>query len=260
MLSMPPMINSEETKLSENTRNVFIDVTGLDLSKIKIVLTTIYSMFSMYCEEPFTIESVKHISEDGSTFDFPDLTPTVIKTNLNYLNNLAGINVKLDDVKLLLTKFGMETEIHNEQEATVIVPVSRTDILHACDIAEDLAIAYGYNKIVKLKPKTVCFGYQQPINKLSDLVRSEMAEKGYVECLTFTLLSKKDQFTNMCQEINDKEVVGLYKPKTHEFEIFRKNLIPGLLKTIESNITEHVIFYFIIYELSLDAFQSFRDF
>jgi phenylalanyl-tRNA synthetase beta chain len=238
---MPPMINSEPTKLTVNTKNIFIDVTGLDLTKTKLVLTTIISMFSMYCADPFSIESVALENElDNTTCEYPTLKPTILKCNLNYLNNLAGINIGSDQISKLLFKFGMETTLINDKEISVTVPVSRTDILHPCDIAEDLAIAYGYNKIEKIRPKTVCSGYQQPINKLSDLVRAEMAQNGYVECLTFTLLSRKDQFSNMCIEMDENDVVGLYAAKTPEFQVFRKSLIPGLLKTIESNVTEQV--------------------
>lgn len=239
---MPPMINSEPTKLTVNTKNVFVDVTGMDSTKTKLVLTTIITMFSMYCKEPFSIESVVLENEaDGTKVDYPTLVPTVLKSSLQYLNNLAGINISVDEVKKLLFKFGMETEITNSTDLTITVPVSRTDVLHPCDIAEDLAIAYGYNKIEKIKPKTISSGYQQPNNKLADLTRLEMAQNGYVECLTFTLLSKKDQFTNMeDKDWKEDEVVGIFAPKTPGFEVFRKSLIPGLLKTIESNITEQV--------------------
>jgi phenylalanyl-tRNA synthetase beta chain len=240
---MPPMINSEPTKLTVNTKNVFIDVTGLDSTKTKLVLTTLITMFSMYCEIPFSIESVTLESElDNSKIEYPNLKPIVLKTNLTYLNNLAGIKIDVNEVSKLLYKFGMETEIINSEELYVTVAVARTDVLHPCDIAEDLAIAYGYDKIEKKTTKTVCFGYQQPINKLTDLVRLEMAQNGYVECLTFSMLSKKDQFTNMEEKYVKEEIVGIFAAKTPEFQVFRKSLLPGLLKTIESNSSEQVIF------------------
>lgn len=239
---MPPMINSEETKLTVNTRNVFIDVTGLDLTKTKLVMTTIVTMFSMYCDTPFSVESVDFESEiDGSKWTYPTLIPTILKTNIDYLNNLAGIQIPIKEVPIYLQKFGIETDIVSEKELVVTIPIARTDILHPCDVAEDLAIGYGYNKIKKIRPQTVCFGYQQPINKLTDLIRIEMAECGFVECLTFTLLSKKDQFNNLGLEYKEDEIVGLFAAKTPEFQVFRKSLIPGILKTIESNMTEQVL-------------------
>jgi len=38
VLSLPPIINSEQTKISFNTKNVFIEITGTDLMKCKICL------------------------------------------------------------------------------------------------------------------------------------------------------------------------------------------------------------------------------
>lgn len=54
VLSMPPIINSEHSKITLNTRNVFIDVTATDLTKLGIVVNIIATMFSEYCEQPYT--------------------------------------------------------------------------------------------------------------------------------------------------------------------------------------------------------------
>ena len=52
--SWPPIINSEHSKITLNTRNVFIDVTATDLTKLGIVVNIIATMFSEYCEQPYT--------------------------------------------------------------------------------------------------------------------------------------------------------------------------------------------------------------
>ena len=51
---MPPIINSDHSKITLNTRNVWIDVTATDLTKLGIVINIITTMFSEYCEEPYT--------------------------------------------------------------------------------------------------------------------------------------------------------------------------------------------------------------
>lgn len=38
VLSLPPIINSDATKISHSTKNVFIEITGTDFTKIKICL------------------------------------------------------------------------------------------------------------------------------------------------------------------------------------------------------------------------------
>ncbi len=51
---MPPIINSEHSKITLNTRNVFIDTTATDATKLAIVIDMVVMMFAEYCEEPFT--------------------------------------------------------------------------------------------------------------------------------------------------------------------------------------------------------------
>ena len=53
VLSMPPIINSEHSKITLNTKNIFIDVTATDQTKLAIVVNIISTMFSEYCEEPY---------------------------------------------------------------------------------------------------------------------------------------------------------------------------------------------------------------
>ena len=43
-------------------------------------------------------------------------------------------------------------------EVTVAVPCTRSDILHAVDVAEDVGIAYGYNNVPEKLPKTTTTG------------------------------------------------------------------------------------------------------
>ena len=69
------------------------------------------------------------------------------------------------------------------------IPPTRHDILHACDIFEDVAISYGYNNIIKKFPKVVTIGAQFSLNKLSDQIRYEVSRCGYTEALTFSLVN-----------------------------------------------------------------------
>ena len=54
VLSMPPIINSEHSKITLNTKNVFIEVTATDETKVAIVVNIVATMFSEYCEDPYT--------------------------------------------------------------------------------------------------------------------------------------------------------------------------------------------------------------
>lgn len=106
----------------------------------------------------------------------------------------------------------------------------RSDVLHACDIIEDIGIAFGYNNIPRELPPTNTIGQQIPQNKFTDLVRQELAQAGYIECLTMSLLSIKENYDFLCHKFNEQEAVQISNPKTIEFEVVRTSLIPGLLK------------------------------
>ena len=48
----------------------------------------------------------------------------------------------------------------------VTIPPTRSDILHAVDVIEDVAIAYGYNNVPLVIPQTLCVG-MSPIHTYS---------------------------------------------------------------------------------------------
>lgn len=73
----------------------------------------------------------------------------------------------------------------------VSVPATRPDILHECDIMEDAAIAYGFNNLPKTFPSTNTVAQALPVSKLSDVVRRECAQAGWIEVLPFILVSRR---------------------------------------------------------------------
>ena len=108
-------------------------------------------------------------------------------------------------------------------------------------VAEDVAIAYGYNNIVRTLPRTLTTGAQLPINKLTDALRAELARAGYDECLTLALCSREENFGALllkdpgADDACDGSAVSIANPKTDEFQIGRTSMLPGLLKSLASN-------------------------
>ena len=119
-------------------------------------------------------------------------------------------------------------------------PPTRSDILHPCDVVEDIGIGYGFNNIQRVFPETNTVGSYMPNNKFSDLLRQELAQAGYIEQLTFSLISFKDNYERMRQPINLNECVQLSNPKTIEFEVVRTSLLPGLIKCLQGNKKEPI--------------------
>ena len=48
--------------------------------------------------------------------------------------------------------------------------------MHETDILEDIAICYGYKKIVPVLPPSATIGSRLRLNKFTDFLRQEMAQ------------------------------------------------------------------------------------
>jgi phenylalanyl-tRNA synthetase beta chain len=79
---------------------------------------------------------------------------------LDYINNSLGLQLEPSAVAKLLRSMQLQVELSQAAAADgsnsssghsllVSVPPTRSDILHACDVMEDVAIAYGYNNLSK---------------------------------------------------------------------------------------------------------------
>ncbi len=189
VLSLPPIINGDHSKITLNTRNVFIECTARDLHKAEIVLDTMVTMFSEYCETQFEVEAVEVTQLNGNKYIYPILNERTETIDPQEVNRKVGINISEQEMVTLLGRMGLESQVTSENRVLVRIPPTRSDILHACDIIEDIAIGYGFNNIKKTIPSTNTFSAELEINKLSDLLRLELAMCGYTEALTFTLVS-----------------------------------------------------------------------
>ncbi|KAM5229305.1 phenylalanine--tRNA ligase beta subunit isoform 2-T2 [Ctenodactylus gundi] len=209
VLSMPPIINGNHSKITVNTKNVFVECTGTDFTKAKIVLDIIVTMFSEYCENQFTVEATEVVFPNGKSNTFPELAYRKEMVRADLINKKVGIRETPENLAKLLTRMCLKSEVIGDgNQIEVEVPPTRADIIHACDIVEDAAIAYGYNNIQMALPKTYTIANQ---------------------------CSQEDIADKLGVDISATNAVHISNPKTAEFQVARTTLLPGLLKTIAAN-------------------------
>ncbi|EZG54501.1 phenylalanyl-tRNA synthetase beta subunit [Gregarina niphandrodes] len=315
--SVPPIINSDFSRMGVNTTNVFVEITATDHHKAEIVLDQIVAFMADKMPTPYTVEPVTIIydpdhpgldarvlngllpkgdetavgktavgktavgktdvgktdvgkidvgkidvgktdvgkTDVGKTDRWvtheivtPRLNTSRFKLSLDYCRKVIGLStLDMQTVLDVLPKMGLrvlpESNKSDTQYITVECPITRRDILHPCDIVEDIAIAIGYNNIGYHAMQAVKF---QTMQNLTETTRRLVAEAGWKECLTFGLVSHKDCYaalrrtdgltdTNKIYYSHNSAPVIVQEPKTREFEIVRPTLIPGLLNTLSSN-------------------------
>ncbi|KAJ2907236.1 phenylalanyl-tRNA beta subunit [Zalerion maritima] len=237
--SLPPIINGDHSKITLDTKNVFIEITATDETKLDIVCNIMVAMFSQYCAEPLTIEPVKIVSEhNGMTRLTPSLEPRLFEVEVDYLNSCTGLNESPEAICKLLEKMS-HSATPSSKDTNIIevkVPATRADVLHQCDIMEDVAIAFGFNNLPRMEPnKSATIGQPLAINTLADIVRMEAAVSGWVEVMPLILCSYDENFSWLNREDDGKTAVRIANPKSAEYQVVRTSLLPGLMKTIREN-------------------------
>jgi len=225
ILSMPPIINSQLTgKITEQTKDVFVECSGFDFEVLKkclnIIITTLADMGGKIYQ--------MNLGKGKIT---PNLEPEKANLSLENTNKLLGLNINEKQLKQCIEKMG-----HNYNKGKVEIPAWRTDILHEVDLIEDVAIAYGYENFEPEIPEISTIGQQDHKENIKKRIVDILAGLNMLEISNYHLTNKKDQFTKMTiQEKDEKGFIELEESKT-DYTILRKDLTHYLLKILAENI------------------------
>lgn len=241
VLSMPPIINSETTgRVTTETKNVFVDITGWDLNKVMLALNVVVTALA---ERGGKIKSVKVVYPDFE-IETPDLTPKEFEVELDYIRKLAGRELSYEEIKELLERMMYEVELE-DGKAKLRYPAFRDDIMHARDVLEDVLIAYGYNEIEPEEPKLAVQGRGDKFIEFEDAVRELMVGFGLQEVMTFNLTNREAQYDRMNLEFGKDyfnhppaELVEIENPISPKWSALRNWLIPSLLDFLSQNTHE----------------------
>jgi phenylalanyl-tRNA synthetase beta chain len=234
VLSMPPIINSEETNLKQGTTRVFIDVTGVSQAAVVKSLDTLVCSLA---EIGGKIESV-HITEDNCKRTSPDLRPRHKKLELAEAKRWLGL--PLNGESLMESLRRMRFTVYPAEDKPerglylVYFPAYRTDIRHMVDFFEDVAIGYGYGNIEPRLVKSMTVGTPRTEETLSDLVRQILIGLGYSEIMSLPLTTEEHQFARL-RLPPPKRYPQVANPKLKTYNVVRTHLMSGLLEALHEN-------------------------
>ncbi|HUV79898.1 MAG TPA: phenylalanine--tRNA ligase subunit beta [Candidatus Bathyarchaeia archaeon] len=234
VLSFPPIINGELTRVTESTTELFLDVTGLN-EHVSIALNIIATALA---ERGGEIQSVVLRSPGNRVMEVketPCLEPTTMEISLREANSLIGIELNAEECKKCCERMGLGATVKNAGTIEVKIPAYRYDILHPWDIIEDIAIGYGYDRLKPELPETVVIGEVHPIEEKKTAVRKIMTGLGYFEVFTFSLTSERKQFELMRRKEREAEKVTVASPISTEHTMLRCSILPNLLEILAIN-------------------------
>ncbi|MCF7862042.1 phenylalanine--tRNA ligase subunit beta [Candidatus Woesearchaeota archaeon] len=224
ILSMPPILNSHETgKITEKTKDVFIECSGFDyytLSKcLNILVTAMHDMGG----EIYSMDLVYPDTKKTS----PNLSPSKMKLDYKYINRVLGLDLTKNDIEGYLEKMGYGIESKN-----VLIPCYRTDILHPIDIVEDVAIAYGYENFEAVIPNVSTVAAENPFEVFKRRISTLLAGLGYIETSSYHITNCEQLKQKMNCENN---FVALANALTSEYDTLRSWMIPSLMAVLANN-------------------------
>ena len=230
ILSMPPIINGELTKIKEDTKNIIVDVTGTDERAVNQALNIICSSFA---EVGGQIKSME-VKYPDKTIVSPDLTPQEMTVHVDTSNELiGGTSLSAEDIKELLLKARFNAEIINDNEVKVIIPAYRVDILHEVDIVENIAVQYHINAVEAKLPEINTVAYENDWFKAESNIREVMIGLGFQEVMSLMLTNEDAHYVKMNQK--EENHVQVSRPITIDRTMIRTSLINSLMEFLEDN-------------------------
>ena len=229
VVSFPPITNSEEYRVTEDTTSVLIDVTSTEPEAGRRVLSLVASAFAA---RGGTVRPVRLVHARGYEVS-PRLEPDSVLYELSLTERLLGLRLSGEEVRELLLSMRMEAEPAREGVLEVRYPYYRPDILHPVDIAEEIAMAYGYERIEPevLPPKHP--GREHPLEVFSREARSIMAEMGFTEVNNYMMTSKRVMFELM--RLPEQPIIEVENPRHEAYHALRTWITPQLLQVLASS-------------------------
>jgi phenylalanyl-tRNA synthetase beta chain len=224
VLSVPPIINSNKTgKINEETKDVFIECSGFDFNVLRkclnMIVTSLYEMGG----KVYSMELIY----DSKRYTTPDLRPEEMKVEINYINKLLGLGLKESELKKLFERMG-----YGYRSKKVLIPSYRADIIHQADLAEDIAIAYGYENFDSIIPHVATIAQEDKFEIFKSKISSLLVGLDLMETSTYNLTNKEFQ----CKKMNTQlQLIELANSISSDYDMLRAWVLPSLMEILSGN-------------------------
>jgi len=172
-----PVLGSECCKITEETQDVLIDVTGTDPRAVHSTLSVlIYALL-----ERSNSKEVE-IVRGGTTYTH---RYTEIEVDAKAVGELLGVSLSQMEFERLVNKARL-----GYGGGKAVVSPYRVNILTWVDVAEDVAVMMGYNSLPRETPKVMTGGRRHGTEIFAGEVRRALMSMGFVEIGNYVLTDR----------------------------------------------------------------------
>ncbi len=221
ILSFPPIINSNSTgRLEAGDTEMLFEATGTDEESVNLAANIFAHNLS---ERGFEVFSAT-VSYKGKSEIVPLIKTEKIAISSEFVEKVTGLELTSAELKSLLAKSGYEYS-----NGQAIIPGYRADIMHPVDIAEDIAIAFGYDNINEEPLRSYTLGMPLPAAQKINKLRKAVVAMGFQEIFSHILADRNSMIGNPASRVE------LENYMSETFSAVRNSLLPQLLDVLSKN-------------------------
>lgn len=149
-------------------------------------------------------------------------------------NALLGTDVTKEE---MLDIFRMIEVDYQQADNTLVIPTFRQDLLRQCDIAEEVARFYGYDKIPATLPSGEAMTGKLPFKLRIEQKARDIAEYcGFSQGMCYSFESPK-VFDKLLLDADDpaRAAITISNPLGEDFSIMRTSSLNGMLTSLATN-------------------------
>jgi len=228
-ISFPPIINAAVTTVTTKSKNLFVEVTGINKDDAEDMLSVVATILD---SAGFTLESIKISGAKNSS---PKLDQKKMTVNISLINEILGLNLTTSKILSSLKKSRLDASSKG-LNIVCTIPAYRFDIFGPMDLVEEVALGYGIQNLEPTLTPSQTIGQINPTSLQLKLLNQIMIGLGYLEALNSSLTSKRVLY-DMTNRDSTK-IISVLDSKSQEHTILRDSILPELLENLSRNIHE----------------------
>ena len=248
LFSFPPVINGRRTEVTEDSRDLLIEMTGTDQWTIDHMANIVaYSLSARGGQiERVDVEYADETPGEyaGRTLNRPDFGVRHKTVSHERIESIIGVGFDEETVIDFAERSGLDAETtavgDDELAYEVEIPPYRVDVLHPLDIVDDIGRTYGFNTLEPEYPDVSTVGGRHERSRLEDAARDALVGLGFEDLLNFHMIAREENFDRLGVAPEDDVLGGgqpvtIREPYSEAYEILRTWALPSLLLVLENN-------------------------
>lgn len=235
VLSLIPIINSERTKVTNDTRNLLIELTGTSENSVEEAINLIACSFMDLGADIYPCE----IAYKNKTIVTPNLEYKSIRVRRSTIEKTLGVYLEENRIINLANRLGHVAAKYGNY-TLVYAPPYRLDVLNEQDIIEDLAIAYGYNNIEPQPVLGFFVGMAEESKDQANRIAKLMLGLGFTEAINPYLTNEDLNFRSLDRKYDENSIISVAYAKTEAITMLRTDLLPWLMHNLGNSSHERM--------------------